>query len=372
MLNMTHQPQKSTAQHKQSVETYLQQSTQFSTTQQILDSGAIPALKNFQVYAGKVSDCIFGGKHTYYKNGQKQVIDNPPLLTKTKLPMRIMIRTTRISSHDIVRAQIPFKDQVLALNHQQMKRLLQPVLGHAEFDVGLPATSVITVTENLQQIPFENVIRNYMAKSSTSTSLYQHYMKGERHYCGHDLAEGLVANGPLPYPMDTPTTKAEVDVPVSPQELFDRGICTPAQYTQIRNSSLLAFGIMTEILRQRGIIAVDTKTEHGIDHQGRIVCQDEIWTLDSSRFWLAKDYQQQLMQLQAGKISEINPESYSKEFARGFSQGKQGYTEEQCIAIAVRYIEGIEHLLQIPFVPDLRSRDEQVIEGLRKVVEVLL
>jgi len=172
--------------------------------------------------------------------------------------------------------------------------------------------------------------------------------------------------------MDTPTTKAEFDEPLSPQQLFSREICTPQQYKQICNSSLLAFGIITELLRHRGIMAVDTKTEHGINHQGKIVCQDEIWTLDSSRFWLIDDYQQQCAQFKAGEINEIKPQSYSKEFARGFSKGSQGYSEDECVTIAMRYIEAIQYLLQTPFKPDLRPRDEQIIEGLNKVVEVLL
>jgi len=254
-----------------------------------------------------------------------------------------------------------------------MRKMLESALGTSQFEVdGLADNSVVIAAENLQQISFENVLRAYMAKSSTSTSLYQHFIRGEIEFCGHKLPNNLFSNGPLPYVMDTPSTKSdEHDVSVSPAQLFEMDICTPEQYTQIKNSSLVAFGMVSQFLRQKGLIAVDTKTEHGVNSKGEIVSQDEIWTMDSSRFWLLDDYNQQLEQFKKGLIEEISPKSYSKEFARGLSKGDEGYTEDQRIQIAVRYIEGIQHLLGRKFEPDIRPREERVVKGLEKVVEVL-
>ena len=129
---------------------------------------------------------------------------------------------------------------------------------------------------------------------------------------------------------------------------------------------------MSEFLRQRGLIAVDTKTEHGINRRGEIVSQDEIWTMDSSRFWLLEDYNSQLEMLRKGKIKELDPKSYSKEFARGFSKGKDGYNDEQRMQIAVRYIEGIQHLLGVRFEPDTRLTEERIVSGLETVVQRLV
>jgi phosphoribosylaminoimidazole-succinocarboxamide synthase len=147
---------------------------------------------------------------------------------------------------------------------------------------------------------------------------------------------------------------------------------TADQYNQVRNGSVFAFGAISEFLRQKGLIAVDTKTEHGINKKGQIVSQDEIWTMDSSRFWLTEDYNKQLEQLLKGEITELNPKSYSKEFARGFSEGDKGYTQEQRAQIAIRYIEGIQHLLGKPFTPDMRSREERVVSGLETVVREIV
>jgi len=150
------------------------------------------------------------------------------------------------------------------------------------------------------------------------------------------------------------------------------GACTPAQYEQIRNSSIFAFGMISQFLKDRGLIAVDTKTEHGINKNRQIVSQDEIWTMDSSRFWLLDDYNDQLTKLKNNEIEELNPISYSKEFARGFSEGDKGYTDEQRAQIAVRYIEGIQHLLGKRFEPDMRSSEERIVSGLQEITRSLV
>ena len=124
-------------------------------------------------------------------------------------------------------------------------------------------------------------------------------------------------------------------------------------------------------LRIKGIIVDDTIFEHGINKEGMIVSQDEILTVDSSRFWLASDYDAQTERFNLGELDELNPKSYSKEFAREFSEGEIGYTDEQRIDIAARYVIGIQELLGKRFEPDMRPRDERVVSGLQKIVEKL-
>ncbi|MBI2106010.1 phosphoribosylaminoimidazolesuccinocarboxamide synthase [Candidatus Woesearchaeota archaeon] len=349
----------------------MEKGDKIQSTQEILDSGLIPELKEFKARPGKVSDSIFGGMVSYAdKKGQRVEYENPHFETKNGIPLRIMVRTQRISTHDISRGEIPFKDQILAANHNYMRRMLSSAIGTSQFEVeGLEDNSIVVAAENLKQIPFENVLRAYMAKSSTSTSLYQYYISGGRNFCGHNLPENLITNGLLPYVMDTPSTKSdEHDESVSPEQLFERNICTPAQYSQIKNSSLFAFGMISQFLKEKGLIAVDTKTEHGINKRGEIVSQDEIWTMDSSRFWLLDDYNEQLKKLDRREIKELDPRSYSKEFARGFSEGEKGYTDEQRAKIAVRYIEGVQHLLGKRFEPDMRSNEERVVSGIEKII----
>ena len=356
------------------VDNYMKSEGKVSTTQELLDSGVIPALKGFTVRPGKVSDSIYGGKVKFTKtDGTVVKAENPQLVTRDGRPLRLMIRTQRISTHDINRGEIPFKDQILAANHNYMRRLVEPAIGTSQFEVpGLEDNDVVIAAENLQLIPVENIFRAYMAKSSTSTSLYQAWKREDKMFAGHLVPEGLVVNGPLPYVMDTPSTKSDDhDVTLPPEDMIRQGHMTPAQYTGLRNGGLVAFGMAAQFLRRKGIILVDTKFEHGINKDGKIVSQDEILTMDSSRFWLASDYDAQMEQFNRGALEELNPKSYSKEFARGFSEGEKGYTDEQRRVIAARYVLGLQELIGKRFEPNMRPRDERVVRGLQKVVENL-
>ena len=207
-----------------------------------------------------------------------------------------------------------------------------------------------------------------MAESSTSTSLYQHWLSGEREFCGHKLPDNLSPNGKLPYLMDTPSTKAKNDESVSPQYLFDKGICTEQEYIEIRNNSILAFGVILEHDRKKGIIPVDTKLEHGRNHRGEIVVMDEVFTLDSTRRWK--------LDLESGSFEldeQGKPKSYSKEFVRGMKfDSKTGLlSPEQELEIAVRYIETIQHISGKRFEPDRRPRDERIVESTNLILKNL-
>lgn len=325
---------------------------------QLIADGEIPRLQGCTVLEGKVSDSVFGDS----------------LVSSEGKPIRLMFRNNRISTHDVNRGAIPFKDQVLAFNHDHMLNLVRDVLGTSQFQVdGLLPSSTVIPAENLQLVKLENVLRMYMAESSTSTSLYQHWLAAKEagetvlNYAGHQLdVNALEPNGVLPYLMDTPSTKDEVDETIDAQYLFDNGICSTGQYAQIRNSSLMAFGMVSQYLVERGMVLVDTKTEHGINAAGAIVSADELYTMDSSRFWRLGD---------DGKLltRDGKPVSFSKEFARGMVKEKdQQFTEEQANEIAVRYILGLQHLTGVAFDPDLRPRDQRIVESTNLILDSLL
>ena len=325
---------------------------------QIIEDGDLPRLNGCTILEGKVSDSVLGES----------------LKTSEGLSIRLMFRNNRISTHDVNRGAIPFKDQVLAYNHDHMLRLVEHVLGSSQFKIpGLQPSSTVIPTENLTMIMVENVLRMYMAESSTSTSLFQHWLKAKEagestlDYAGHHIdVEQLSPNGVLPYLMDTPSTKDKADRTSDPQYLYDNDYCTPGQYSQIRNGSMMAFGIVSQYLSERRMILVDTKTEHGVNSEGRIVVADELYTMDSSRFWRMDDDGQPLTQ-------DGKPVSFSKEFARGMvTESDQQFTDEQAGEIAVRYIQGLQHLTGKTFEPDLRPRDERIVESTNLILDHLL
>jgi phosphoribosylaminoimidazole-succinocarboxamide synthase len=114
------------------------------------------------------------------------------------------------------------------------------------------------------------------------------------------------------------------------------------------------------------MVLVDTKTEHGINSAGKIVAADELYTMDSSRFWRLDD---------GGDILQRDgrPVSFSKEFARGMvTEKNQQFSDEQGSEIAVRYILGLQHLTGIEFSPDLRVRDQRIVESVDLILDALL
>jgi len=323
------------------------------TIRQLIEEGKIPRLKGCTIQEGKVSDSVFGNN----------------LKTKAGVPIRLMFRSNRISTHDVNRGSIAFKDQVLAANHNFMLNLVKDALGSSEFIIPkLSPTATVIASENVNIFKIENVVRMYMAESSTSTSMYQHYLKGEREFCGHKLPDGLKVNDKLPYIMDTPSTKEKNDKSVAPEYFFENKICTEDEYIQIRNASLMAYGIVSGFLKNKNLVLVDTKTEHGRNSQGKIVVADEVYTLDSSRFWRV-DEKGNLELDEKGK-----PKSFSKEFARGMVKDEktQMFTEEQTNEIAVRYIMGYQYLTGKRFVPDLRPREQRIIETTNLILDYLM
>ncbi len=333
------------------------------TIEELIRDNEIPRLneEDIETRKGKVTDSVFGEN-----------------LKIEYLPLRLMYRTNKVSTHDINRGTIPFKDQVLAVNHEFMRGLVGKTLGDPQFNIlNLEPTSTVIPTVNLHMIMIESVLRKYMAESSTQTSLYQAWLRAKQddlesfNYAGRDFkVSNLSPNGLLPFLLDSPSTKSEVDETISPEEVISRGICTEGDYTKIVNVGSQAFNLVADYLSESGLVLVDTKLEHGRIPSKIIKSQifgaDELFTLDSSRFWRLDD---------SGNI-EIGengkPVSYSKEFVRGMEFDKRGLLKpEDEIRAGVRYIIGIQHIIGKEFKPDLRPRDERIVESTNMILKYL-
>ncbi len=304
---------------------------------------------------------------TYYQGKVRANFTAPHLMTQSGIPLRVIIATDQISTHDMVRGAIPFRGQILTDISNEMLALTAGHLPNAQLYA--PANSTVVIAENCDPFMFEMVWRCYMCKSSTETSLYYHYVDlGKREFCGHLLPEDLVANGPLPYMMDTPSTKESEegahDVSVCPQELFARGIVTPVEYGQITYMTGSAYNFGQKHFKDFGIIIPDTKFELGRTKDGRIVTIDEVLTPDSSRFWIAEDYQEKMA---AGE----SPTSYSKQFGRDIGTPGQPYTDQERFLIGCRYIETYQKLTGKRFEPDLRPPRRRIIDDINSGLKQL-
>ncbi len=285
--------------------------------------------------------------------------------------LRIHIRRPEISTHDTLRGIIPYKDECVNLMNNTIGDVVSDSLNIAQINpkhFGLNYQSPITVQRNCKPLKFEHVLRGYIAESTTETSLFYHYfVLGKREFCGHIFPDGLVPNQKLDRIYDTPSTKEERDISVSPEYLFKERIITRGIYEGIiLPSSLEAYEKVSQFLKKRKLELVDTKLEFGFDEKTReIYVIDETFTADSSRMWLLN---------KKGKIEldkNKKPFSFSKQFARDLATGKNKFTPDQVTDIAVQYILSTQLITSSLFNPLRESYYFKVRSDIEKVLASL-
>ena len=266
-----------------------------------------------KVYHGKVRDVYF--------------IDNKYL---------VMVASDRISAFDVILPEgIPYKGQVLnqiaALFLDETKDIVP------NWKIATP-DPMVTIGRLCKPFPVEMIIRGYLTGSSWRT-----YKSGKREICGVAIPDGMKEHQRFEKPIITPTTKADEghDEDISREEIIRQGLISEEDYKQIEEITYKLFQRGSEIAAKHGLILVDTKYEFGkIGDQ--IYLMDEIHTPDSSRYFIADEYEECFEK-------GLPVKQLSKEFVRewlmanGF-QGQEGQqvpemTPEIVSSISERYIE---------------------------------
>ncbi len=271
----------------------------------------------------------------------------------------LIVTTDRQSGFDRMLGAIPYKGQVLNRTSlhwfEETKHIVPNHVLHS------PHANVL-VARKCRVLPIEFVMRGYLT-GSTDTAIWTHYTRGERHFAGSTLPDGMRKNDPLPGSLLTPTTKEQAhDRPITAEEIVREGWLTEREwkFTSEAVQELFAFG--RERAAERGLILVDTKYEFGVDEEDQILLIDEVHTPDSSRYWLADSYQERL-------ASGQEPEMIDKEFFRlWFRERCDPYADavlpippDELIAeLASRYIQLFERITGQEFTPDLRPVAEAV------------
>src|SRR5262252_1281900 len=122
----------------------------------------------------------------------------------TKDGRRAIIVTDRISAFDRVLGTLPLKGQLLNHVAAYWFELTKRIAPNHVIDVPDPN---VLVAEECTPLPVEMIVRAYLT-GSTSTSIWVHYQKGSRTFCGHPLPDGMRKHERLPEPILTPSTKA--------------------------------------------------------------------------------------------------------------------------------------------------------------------
>ena len=219
-----------------------------------------------------------------------------------------IVHSDRLSSFDRHICDVSEKGRILAESSAfWFKKIENELKIKTHFDW---LEQYVMVTEKCKVFPIEVVVRGFIT-GSTQTSLWTHYKKGVRDYCGVTFPDGLVKNQRLEEPVITPTTKGEVDELISAEEIVTRGLTTQAQWDEIADKAMRIFKFGQKYAKSRDLLLVDTKYEFGVDSDGNILLIDEVHTCDSSRFWFKSTYDAKF------SIGE-EPEKYDKDVVRDF------------------------------------------------------
>ncbi|KAF0836349.1 phosphoribosylaminoimidazole-succinocarboxamide synthase [Methylovorus glucosotrophus] len=224
----------------------------------------------------------------------------------------LLVTTDRLSAFDVI-LPTPIQDKGAVLT--QIANFWFDKLGHIVPNhlTGIAPESVVSdpaekaqlarralVVKKLKPLPIEAIVRGYLVGSG-----WKEY-KASGTVCGIALPAGLQEASPLPQPLFTPSSKAEMgdhDENITLEkcaQLLGKELAEKVARISIQLYTEAAAYALT-----RGIIIADTKFEFGLDAAGELYLIDEALTPDSSRFWPAEQY-----------AVGSNPPSFDKQYVR--------------------------------------------------------
>lgn len=275
----------------------------------------------------------------------------------------VLITTDRVSAFDHVLGTIPFKGQILNEMALEAFAKTQDILPNHLLDVPDPNVVVARVC---QAYPVELIVRGYI-----TGSLWRDYEAGKAGAYGLDLPEGLKKDQELEAPILTPTTKAELgqhDQPISAEAIVERGLLTRAQLDEATEAAFALYARGQQVAAERGLILVDTKYELGLDPDGNLTVIDEIHTPDSSRYWMADQYEARFA---AGEAQAM----LDKENLRGWLIDTHGFSghgappaldDDIRVTLAERYAEAYARMLGRDFEPEVGPVGPRLEQNLRE------
>ena len=251
---------------------------------------------------------------------------------KIKNDVLVMIATDRLSAFDVVLPKgIPYKGQILNQIACKMLSLTSHIVPN-----WLKATPDpnVSIGEACNPFKVEMVIRGYLSGHSARI-----YKSGKRSICGVSMPENMKENDKFPFPIITPTTKAQNglhDEDISREDILKNNIVSEREYIILENYTKKLYEEGSRIANKQGLILVDTKYEFGKNSKGEIVLIDEIHTPDSSRYFYLDTYQ---------KLQNLNlpQKQLSKEFVRQWliSNGFQGLKNQKIPEMSDDYVNGV-------------------------------
>lgn len=257
--------------------------------------------------------------------------DLPPPLHKGKVRetydggngILLTVATDRISTFDHVHPNgIPGKGILLTQSSARFFEILE----------GIIPTHYITT--NLSQMPppfrdipqlegrttmvkkLDMVLVEAIARGNITGSAWKDY-EATGSVCGIKLPKNLQESQEFPEALFTPSDKAPAgthDTNISFDQMTEiiakqfPHLDARETAQNLKNSTLLVFGLARDYAKRKGVIVADTKFEFGFIGEV-LTLADEVLTPDSSRFWDAQKFE-------AGRPQE----SFDKQVARNWAQ----------------------------------------------------
>lgn len=236
-------------------------------------------------------------------------------------PLAIMVISDRISAFDCIwqgeggMKGVPGKGAALnAISNHWFKLFKEQGLAESHIlDIPHP---FVWIVQKAKPVMIEAICRQYI-----TGSMWRSYVKGEREFCGIQLAEGLTKDSKLPELLQTPSTKgilegipgvpAVDDVNITRKNIEDNfeafNFKSLDDITLYEKLLTEGFDVISNALATLDQIFVDTKFEFGYvkDKAGndKLIYMDEVGTPDSSRIWDGEQYR-------AGKVVENSKEGF--------------------------------------------------------------
>lgn len=225
----------------------------------------------------------------------------------------LIVASDRISAFDVIMNEIvPEKGKILnQISTYWLKETKQIVENHLVSDTATEHPSLLEYADYLngrsmivkkaKPLPVEFIVRGYIAGSG-----WKSYQENGS-ICGVELPEGLVKYGRLEEPIFTPSTKADEghDENITYEQCCE--ILGTELTDKLKKVSIDLYNFGSKKLEEEGVLLADTKFEFGELEDGSIILIDEALTPDSSRMWLAEDYE-------PGK----EPTNYDKQILRDY------------------------------------------------------
>ncbi|MEH6814909.1 MAG: phosphoribosylaminoimidazolesuccinocarboxamide synthase [Motiliproteus sp.] len=235
--------------------------------------------------------------------------------------LAIMVISDRISAFDCIWhgeggiQGVPGKGAALnAISNHWFKLFREQGLADSHIlDIPHP---FVWVVQKARPVMIEAICRQYI-----TGSMWRAYAKGEREFCGIEIANDLHKDQKLPELLITPSTKGILkDIPGVPEAddvnvtrsdiennfaAFNfRSLEDICRYEKLLQEG---FQVISNELEKLDQIFVDTKFEFGYvndkNGQEKLIYMDEVGTPDSSRIWDAPQYRD-------GKIVENSKEGF--------------------------------------------------------------